>query len=49
MGGGLESVQGPDPSASSGQAFPGETFRVLKEKEERVYGAYRTRRMVLEA
>jgi hypothetical protein len=29
--------------------FPGETFRVLKEKEERVYGEYRTRRLVLEA
>jgi hypothetical protein len=29
--------------------FPGETFRVLKEKEERVYGEYRTRRLVLAA
>jgi hypothetical protein len=29
--------------------FPGETFRVLKEKEERLYGEYRTRRLVLEA
>jgi len=29
--------------------FPGETFRVLKEKEEREYGEYRTRRLVLEA
>jgi hypothetical protein len=29
--------------------FPGETFRVLKEKEERKYGEYRTRRLVLEA
>ena len=29
--------------------FPGETFRVLKEKELRLYGEYRTRRLVLEA
>ena len=29
--------------------FPGETFRVLKEKEEKQYGEYRTRRLVLEA
>ncbi len=29
--------------------FPGETFRVLKEKEMRKYGEYRTRRLVLEA
>jgi len=29
--------------------FPGETFRVLKEKELREYGQYRTRRLVLEA
>ncbi|MDD1777503.1 MAG: hypothetical protein LUQ65_04985 [Candidatus Helarchaeota archaeon] len=28
---------------------PGETFRVLKEKEEKQYGEYRTRRLVLEA
>jgi hypothetical protein len=26
-------------------AFPGETFRVLKEKEERLFGEYRTRRL----
>ncbi|MDW8467596.1 MAG: hypothetical protein RML35_15995 [Chloroherpetonaceae bacterium] len=30
-------------------AFPGETFRVLKEKELRQWGEYRTRRLVLEA
>ncbi|WP_269082261.1 hypothetical protein [Thermanaerothrix daxensis] len=30
-------------------ASPGETFRVLKEKEIRQYGEYRTRRLVLEA
>jgi len=29
--------------------FNGETFRVLKEKEEKRYGEYRTRRLVLEA
>ncbi len=29
--------------------FPGETFRVLKEKEQRQYGEYRTRRLILEA
>jgi len=28
--------------------FPGETFRVLKEKEIRQYREYRTRRLVLE-
>jgi hypothetical protein len=27
----------------------GETFRVLKEKEEREFGEYSTRRLVLEA
>ncbi len=29
--------------------FPGETFRVLKEKEPTTFGEYRTRRLVLEA
>ncbi|MCX7721624.1 MAG: hypothetical protein N2379_01000, partial [Verrucomicrobiae bacterium] len=29
--------------------FPSETFRVLKEKELRAFGEYRTRRLVLEA
>ncbi len=29
--------------------FPSETLRVLKEKEEKQYGEYRTRRLVLEA
>jgi hypothetical protein len=29
--------------------FPGETFRVLKDKDIRRYGEYRTRRLVLEA
>lgn len=29
--------------------FPGDTFRVLKEKETAKFGEYRTRRLVLEA
>jgi hypothetical protein len=29
--------------------FPARTFRVLKDKEEKTYGEYRTRRLVLEA
>jgi hypothetical protein len=32
-----------------GPDFPGETFRVLKEKDEKLYCEYRTRRLVLEA
>lgn len=38
-----------DPKEVHGEDFPGETFRVLKEKEGRLYGEYRTRRLVLEA
>jgi len=38
-----------DPQDVYGADFPGETFRVLKEKEMRNYGEYRTRRLVLEA
>ena len=38
-----------DPQDVHGPDFPGETFRVLKEKENRKYGEYRTRRLVLEA
>jgi hypothetical protein len=30
------------------QTSPGETFRVLKEKKEKQYGEYHTRRLVLE-
>lgn len=37
-----------DPEDVYGDDFPGETFRVLKEKESKQYGEYRTRRMVLE-
>jgi hypothetical protein len=38
-----------DPQDVHGPDFPGETFRVLKEKELREYGEYRTRRLVLES
>ena len=38
-----------DPADVYGEDFPGETFRVLKEKEIKKYGEYRTRRLVLEA
>lgn len=38
-----------DPKDVYGPDFPGETSRVLKEKEERALGEYRTRRLVLEA
>ena len=38
-----------DPKEVYGEDFPGETFRVLKEKEIRQFGEYRTRRLVLEA
>ncbi len=37
-----------DPKDVYGEDFPGETFRVLKEKEIKQYGEYRTRRLVLE-
>lgn len=40
--------QGYEERAAS-SSFPGETFRVLKEKEINEYGEYRTRRLVLEA
>lgn len=32
-----------------GEDFPGETLRVLKEKEVKQFGEYRTRHLVLEA
>ena len=38
-----------DPADVYGPDFPGETFRVLKEKEQAKFGEYRTRRLVLEA
>ncbi|CAG0984089.1 hypothetical protein ANRL4_02058 [Anaerolineae bacterium] len=37
-----------DPQEVHGSDFPGETFRVLKEKELKAYGEFRTRRLVLE-
>ena len=38
-----------NPEEVHGEDFPGETFRVLKEKEVKQYGEYRTRRLVLDA
>lgn len=38
-----------DPQDVYGADFPGETFRVLKDKEIKKYGEYRTKRLVLEA
>jgi hypothetical protein len=38
-----------DPKELFGPDFPSETFRVLKEREIKLLGEYRTRRLVLEA
>ena len=38
---------GVEPKEVYGEDFPGETFRVLKEKEVKQFGEYRTRRLVL--
>jgi hypothetical protein len=38
-----------DPKDVMGEDYPSETFRVLKTNEERKYGEYRTRRLVLAA
>lgn len=38
-----------DTARCAASDFPGETFRVLKEKELARFGEYRTRRLVLEA
>lgn len=38
-----------DPTKAKGVGYPSETFRVLKEKETRLYGEYRTERLVLDA
>jgi hypothetical protein len=38
-----------DPTEVYGPGFPGETFRVLKEREIKQYGEYRTHRLVLDA
>jgi hypothetical protein len=37
-----------DPADVMGADYPSETFRVLKENEQREFGEYRTRRLVLE-
>jgi hypothetical protein len=39
----------PAPADVKSPDYPSETFRVLKEKEIRHHGEYRTRRLVLEA
>jgi hypothetical protein len=38
-----------DPKDVFGEEFPSETFRVLKEREEKECGEYRTRRLLLDA
>ena len=38
-----------DPEDVMGNGYPSETFRVLKDREIREYGEYRTQRLVLEA
>ena len=38
-----------DPKEVHGEDFPGETFRVLKEKEIKLFGECRTRCLVLVA
>lgn len=38
-----------DPADVTGNEYPSETFRVLKNAEQRTFGEYRTRRLVLEA
>ncbi len=48
----LEDILDPiedSPDLPRTKDFPGETFRVLKEREMRQYGEYRTKRLVLEA
>jgi hypothetical protein len=37
------------PKDVFGESFPSETFRVLKEREIKQHGEYRTQRLVLEA
>lgn len=44
----LDPIEDP-PDSPRTKDFPGETFRVLKEREIREYGEYRTKRLVLEA
>jgi hypothetical protein len=40
---------GVDPKGVYGEDFPGETFRVLKEKEIKQFGEYRMKRLVLKS
>ena len=44
----LDPAEDP-PDAPCTTTFPGKTFRVLKERETREYGGYRTKRLVLAA
>lgn len=45
----LKYILDPELSSLAGKDFPGETFRVLKEKEIKKYGEYRTARLVLKS
>lgn len=45
----LKYILDPELSALAGKDFPGETFRVLKEKETKKYGEYRTAHLVLKS
>lgn len=38
-----------DPAAVMGEDYPSETFRVLKNREMKVFGECRTQRLVLDA
>lgn len=38
-----------DPASVMGEDYPSETFRVLKQNEQREFGEYRTQRLVLDA
>lgn len=38
-----------NPASVAGEDYPSETFRVLKQSEEREFGEYRSQRLVLEA
>jgi len=38
-----------DPKNVFGSDYPSETFRILKERDERKFAEYRTQRLVLEA
>lgn len=38
-----------DPQSVKGEGYPSETFRVLKQNEEKEFGEYRTQRLVLAA